>query len=509
MVVEELLVKLGFFSDLKGLKSFQSTLVGVKKGITDVFEKVEAAGLAVSAFFAHHLEGIDQQAKFAKQIDITVEKLQELQYAANISGSSNEDLNASIRSLNKSIFEASEGVGGAVEVFGRLGVATTVGGHLRPTIEVFKELADKLKSLPKPEQEEFAQRIGISQSTILLLQQGSQGITKLMSEAQQLGVYSEKDAKKAEEYAESWRALLQIFRVLSNQIAIGLAPIFTDIVKNLTEWLKINKQMVVQDISAFLKIAVFVLTQLAKVVDLVIAGFNELVDIVGGFKSLLILIGTTAGLAALFALPKAIIAISKAFKMARLAAIGFDIAAFLPIIVGIALFAALVVIVQDIVVWFMHGKSAIGDWLGPVDKFKDAIVGIYDAIKNTLMGGFEAVSEFFHAFIDDIENRVKVLTEFFTKLYDKTKHVLHIKTDVSNTGSTLSDQIPLTNGMQISNMTNNNSQTGDSQSQLVNNNNFTVNVSGGNNYDVNEAVKQGIYQAARQAQRNNSSPVKI
>jgi DNA-binding XRE family transcriptional regulator len=509
MVVEELLVKLGFFSDLKGLKEFQSRLVGVKKNITDAFEKVEAVGIAISAFFAHHLEGIDQQAKFAKQVDISVEKLQELQYAANIAGSSNDDLNNSIRSLNKSIFEASEGVGGATEVFGRLGIATTVGGHLRPTLEIFKELADKIRTLPKPEQEEFAQHIGISQSTILLLNKGSQGIKELMNEAQQLGVYSEEDAKKAEAYADSWRALTQIFRILKDQIALGLAPVFTDIVKQFTEWLKLNKQLIIQDSTAFLKIVIGVLTILGKVLDWILTGFDKLIDALGGFEGVLDLLGSAAGLVVLFSLPKIISAIAAGFRAAAVAATIFDLAAFWPVALGIAAFALLLLVVQDIVVWFRHGESAIGHLLGPIDDFKKSVIDLYHTITGGIMTEFKAIHDFFHAFIEDIENRIKVISDFFSNIYEKTKHVLHIKTDSATGDSAISNQVPLTNGVQISNLTNNNNQTGDSKNNIATSNNYTINISGGNNSDIAEQVKQGIYQAARQAQRNNASPVKI
>lgn len=507
MIVEELLVKLGFFSDLKGLKSFQSRMGGVKKSILGMFEVLEATGVAISGFFAHHLEGIDQQAKFSRQVGISIEKLQELQYAANISGSSTEDLNSSIRSLNKSIFEASEGVGGAVEVFGRLNIATMEGGRLRPTVAIFKELADKIKSLPKPQQEDFAQRIGISQSTILLLQKGSSGIQELMNEAQQLGIYSEEDAKKAEEYTDSWRALVQIFRILKNQIALGLAPVFTKIVKSFTEWLKVNRQLVTHGITNFIRVVVFVLEALGKAINLVLTGITKLIDYFGDFQSILLLIGTSVGLFALLRLPKIILSIATAFRAAAIAARAFDIAAYLPAILAAAAFSALVVIIQDIIVWLLNGKSILGEWIGPVTRLTGFFKNLYHVIRNSLIGAFQAVWNFFNEFIEDIEKRIKAIGDFFANIYQKTKHIFHFESD--NNSPILSDQIPLTNGTEISNIINNNNQVGDKRAEANTTNNFTVNVTGGGQFDVNEAVKQGIYQAARQAQRNNSSPVRI
>lgn len=507
MVVEELLIKLGYIGDTTGAKAFQSKFESFKGVLVDTLEKVEAAGLAISAFFAHHLEGIDQQAKFAKQVDISVEKLQELQYAANISGSSTQDLNASIKSLTTSIFEASEGVGGAVEVFGRLGIATTSGGRIRSTIDIFKELADKLKSLPASEQIDFSKRVGISESTILLLQQGSRGIQKLMSDAQQLGVYSEEDARKAEEYADAWRALTQIFKVLRDQIAIGLAPVFTAVVKELTEWLRLNKQMIVQDISIFIRGVISVLGVLAKLIDLVVSGFNELISILGGFEGVLTLLASSAGLAVLFSLPKIISTISATFRTAAIAAAAFDAAAFWPVALGVAAVSLLVAVLQDVVVWFLHGESAIGHLLGPIDDFKRSVEDLYKTVAQGVTHGFTAVSEFLHGLVDDIERRIRAISDFFNNLYAKTKHVLHIKTEAEQNNAAMSNQIPLTNGMQISNLTNNN-QMGDTKNSPVTNNNFTITVNGADS-DNAEAIKQAIYQAARQAQRNNSSPVLI
>lgn len=535
MIIEELLVKLGFFSDLKGLESFKASVVGTKKQITSFIAGVEAAGLAVSAFFAHSLEGIDQQARFAQQVGVSIQQLQQLQYAANISGGTTDDLNASMKGLSKSIFEASEGAGGAVEVFGRLGVATMANGHLRDTVAVFKDLADKIKTLPSAEQQDFAQKVGISNTTLLLLQQGSAGIAKLSSEANKLGLYSDQDAKKAEVYAESWRSLVQVFTVLKNQLALGLAPVFTDIIKSLTEWLTVNKEFIIQDISIFLKVVIEVMKIFFTVLGDIIHVTDSTVEALGGFKNILELIASSAGIYALINLPKILVAISNGYRAAAAWAAAFDFAAFGAVILLTVGIIALGVLVQDLWVWFEGGNSVLGRIIGNFSKFKSGLKDIYHALVDTFVeaitfiwnfakafnqdfvdGFYFAIDEivkYFTDIIDVIENKIQAVSDFFGKIKDKTKSFFEKDNNnilVSGQGGVVSPSIPLTNGAQISNIVNNSNSSGDTSANSSHSNTFHITVNGASgNKDVANAVKQGIYDASRQAYRNNASPVRI
>lgn len=509
MVIEELLVKLGFFSDLKGVKAFSSELAGVKKSIFGFIGKIEAAGTAVSAFFAHSLEGIDEQAKFARQVGVSVEQLQQLQYAAGIAGSSSEDMNASIRGLNKSIFEASEGAGSAVEVFGRLGISTMQGGRLKPTLQVLGELADKLRSLPQPQQEDFAQRVGISQSTVLLLQKGSAGIAELSNEARQLGIYSKKDAENAEEYVDSWRSLVQIFKILKNQIAIGLAPLFTSIVKSFTAWLKVNRELMTQGLTAFLTIVIDVLEIFVKALGYIFVGVGKVVEALGGLNSVLLLLASSAGVYALFKLPKIIKSVGLAFRAASVWAAAFDAAAFLPVVAAIAIFIALALVIQDVIVWLLHGKSVIGDWFGPVEQLGQKFADMWQWVKDEFMSQFQAIKDFFTGIADDFKRELGIIEDFFMRIGNRTKKFFHIKTDGAMPETVLSADVPLTNGAQISNIVNNSSSMSSVDNNPASNPVFNINVNASNSDAITDAVKQGIYQASRQAQRNNSSPVMI
>lgn len=514
MVIEELLVKLGFFSDLKGLQAFKAEIAGVRKSIISFVSQVEAAGLAISGFFAHSLEGIDEQAKFARQVGVTVEQLQQLQYAANISGSSTQDLDASMRNLSKSIFEASEGVGGAVEVFGRLGINTYSNGKIRSTIDVLKELADKIKSLPSNQQQEFSGRIGISPSTILLLQKGRSGINELISSANQLGIYSEKDAKKAEAYADSWRSLIQVFKVLKTQVALGLAPIFTETIKNITAWLTVNKELIIQDISLFIKGVIFVLKVLFIVLSDIVKLMQWVIALFGSFKNILEFIAISAGLIALRSLPTLLLKVGAGLKIIRDAILVINAALLLDVgllLLVVAGFVVLVALIQDAWVWIRGGKSEIGDMFGTFKEFIAWLKNIYHYITDPMIQAFKDIKEFFSTLIDDIEKDIDRLKNIFGSIKSKVSE--HFNADLSDIilpgrHGVLSQSIPLTNGTQVSNIINNSNSTGDSNSASSNANTFNITVNGGSsNQDISAAVQRGIYDAARQAQRNNSSPV--
>ncbi len=532
MIIEELLVKLNFFPDLKGLAAFKETISNVKEKLFTFVGTVEAAGVAIAGFFAHSLEGIDAQGKLSEQIGVSVEQLQELQYAANIAGGSSDDLNNSLKGLNKNISEASQGAGGAVEVFERLGIQTQKAGQLKPTVEIFKELADKLKGLPSAQQQDFATKVGISGSTLLLLQKGKQGIEDLSLEANKLGVYSEKDAEKAAEYTKSWRSLVQIFTILKNQISIGLAPVFTDVIKSVTEWIKLNKELVVQDISSFIKIVIGVLKGLFIVLNSLIKVGEGVTNFFGGFKNILDLIGISAGFFALSKLPLILKVISTGYKLATAWAAAFDFAAFLPIVAGIALFSALAIIIQDIIVWFRGGSSVFGDFFGSFKEnakgmadffksIKEIVVSVFSFCANIisefitdLIDGFNFANEqiiaFFTAIIDEVEKRIKQVVDLFVKVKNKTKEFFgeDLSSEIiPGKRSISSQQIPLTNATQISNIVNNSSNVGATNSNSAVSNNFNININSGGDQNIADAVKRGIYDASRQAYRNNLSPV--
>jgi len=341
------------------------------------------------------------------------------------------------------------------------------------------------------------------------LQKGSAGISELTNEARLLGVYSEKDAENAEEYADSWRSLMQIFKVLKNQIAIGLAPMFTKLVKGFTEWLKVNRKLMTQGITAFLTLVIDILEVFIKVIGYVFIGIGKLVEELGGFQSVLLLLATSAGIYSLFRLPKLIRTIGLAFRAATAWAAAFDVVVYLPAVIAVAIFTALVLVVQDLIVWLLRGKSVLGDWFGPIDEIGQKFVNTWKWVKEEFMREFNAIGDFFTGVVDELKREIKEIQDFFIRIGNRTKHFFHIKTDGEIPNNVLGSDVPLTNGAQVSNIINNANSTSSVENNPANNPVFNINVSASSSDAITDAVKQGIYQASRQAQRNNSSPVMI
>lgn len=532
MIIEELLVKLGFFADLKALEAFSTSIVGLKKQLIEFIGIAEGAALAISGFFAHALTDIDEQAKFARQIGITVEQLQELQYAAKLSGGSVGDLDASLRSVSKAIFEASEGVGGGIEVFGRLGISTTgTGGKLRSTIDVLSQIADKIKGLPNQEQQDFAEKIGITNTTLLLLQKGSAGIAELRKQAQELGVYTKEDADRAEDYAESWRSLTQILTILRNQLAIGLSPIFTDIVKDLTAWLVVNRQLIVSGFSDFIKAALFVLTALFKVLGGIVDIVKSVVDAFGGLQNVLELLAISAGIIAIANLPRllalsldGVVALRNGFLLLE--------AAVNPTALAVTiLIAALALAIQDIWVWAHGGDSVFGGLLEKSPRLRKELeqyhedfkkVGrtmnliaeygtrIGNVVHDALITSADAIKDYFFGIIDSIEHKLESIEKFFLRVGKKTKG-LFTGANGPNPTSPLLPQVPLTNGDQITNVVNNINNTKQSAiPSVTNKSNITINVNGAHDpHTVAKTVHKTLYDATRQAHRYNTNTVSL
>ena len=532
MIIEELLVKLGFFADLKALEAFSAKVIGIKKQLTYFLGAIEGAALAVSGFFGHALTDIDEQAKFARQVGITVQQLQELQYAAKLSGGSVEDLDSSLRAVSKSIFEASEGVGGGIEVFGRLGIATTgTGGKLRSTIDVLSQIADKFKSLPNEEQQDFAAKIGISNSTLLLLQKGSAGIAELRKQAQELGVYTKEDADKAEAYAESWRSLTQVFTVLRNQLAIGLSPVFTGIVKDLTAWLVVNRQLIISGFTDFIKLSLYLLTALFKTLGFIITVLKGVIDAFGGLRNVLEVLAISTGLIAIANLPRLLsLALTGVIALRN----GFLLlwAAINPTVVALTvLIAALALAIQDIWVWAHGGDSLFGRLLDKAPRLRHELqlyhrdfiklgetmnliadygTRIGNAVHDALINSANAIKDYFFGIIDSIEHKLEGIENFFLHVGKKTKD-LFTGNQGQNPTSPLLQQVPLTNGNQITNVVNNiNNSKQSAIPNVTNKSNVTINVNGSHDpHTVAKTVQKTLYDATRQAHRYNTNTVAL
>lgn len=209
----------------KGIKGMASTMKAAAAGFV-------AAGAAVTAVIGKMVtdwaRAGDEVAKMAKRTGFAAESLSELKYAADISGTSLDAIEKSVKRMAKTITDASEGMATYIRAFERIGLKAEDLIGLAPEKQ-FDKIAMAIARLEDPTlKAATAQDIfGRSGQELLpLLEEGAEGIKKLREEAHTLGVvFDEEAAVKAEKLSDSLTKLNTSIKGARNEIAEQYAPV--------------------------------------------------------------------------------------------------------------------------------------------------------------------------------------------------------------------------------------------------------------------------------------------
>ena len=192
-----------------------------------------AAGLKMMA------SQIDDLAKASSRLGMTVNELQSLQFAAGQTGASAEELEKGLTRFNRSISEASTGIGTGLRSFEALGISVTdTSGKLRPTNELLNLVSDRLTQIESPADRvriafDLFGRSGVN--LINTLQGGSEELNKLREEFNQFTLeLSEKNAKATENANDRFARMGETFASMGRIITAKVLPVLASIAEFLT-----------------------------------------------------------------------------------------------------------------------------------------------------------------------------------------------------------------------------------------------------------------------------------
>jgi len=361
--ITELITKFGFSGSLDPLKDYNNNL---GKGIGFLAGMTAALGVAVLGI-NKWVTGVSQSLQplidLNAQTGVSVEKIQELSFAAEQSSSSSEALFSSLSGLGEKIGEAAQK---GSEDFSRLGISVRdANGQVKSTDSVLSEVGTRFRQLglSMSEQQGFAAALGIDPGLLSMMNKTGAEMASLRGEAQRLGVLTAEQVKSAQDYNDALGKLGFGMESVKRFIAVGLAPELTEMAKDFTDLLAANK-------------------------DWIIDGIKATVGVLGDMVDALIRVAPF------------IAAVGAAFLLAKVYTLGFSgvLALVLsPAILIAAGIGAVLLILDDLIVAFQGGKSVIRDFfleffgwdiqpmlLGIVDAFKDIGGGalvVFDAIK--------------------------------------------------------------------------------------------------------------------------------
>lgn len=409
-VVDELVTLLGLRTDPRNkqaAESLQSTLKAVKVGAAAAVAAVAAMAGGMVAFVSSVAETEDAAGKFADSIGVSYQALQELEYAAQRSGNSIEDMRLVLGRLSTELLDAKTGK--TNEALVRLGLsAIDAAGKLKPADQMLGEISGKFETLSKAEQVNFAKSLGIRPKMVKLLQQGAAGLEALRQAARETGAVLPEEAKqRAADYNDSLLDLRISIKAIGRSFAAYVMPGLTEAYRRMQQFVNAARPKAVR----WLAQAWDGLGMALDNVSLIMGGawqafkrllaplerlLNWLPDLDGRVIDLSSAIGT---------------GLTVALGIAAVAAWGF-IAPFLPMIATaaavVAAVALVVLIIDDLWVAFQGGESVVGRLFDVFEaKFPNAakvLRALANLVKTVVVGQFERLKSAIDVVVSAIES---------------------------------------------------------------------------------------------------------
>jgi hypothetical protein len=384
--VTELVTKFSFVGNLAPLGNFNA---GLGKGIGLVAGFTAAAAAASVAVLKWNSSILNTQAEIgnlSRETGIAAEQIQVFDFVASQTNSTADAMRGTLRSLSDTIGEAAQK---GSEDFARLGISVRdANGQVKNASQVLNEVRGRFGqlNLSLNEQRTFASALGIDESLIQMLNKSDSEFAALTARAREFGVITGEQAEQAVMYSDAMKELDFAMNAIKNLMAVGLGPQLTRITKGFSDLIAENRDWIVDGLQAASKIALGFMQMLGRMTPVLL---------------------TVAG----------------AFGVAKLAAGGF--AAIMATILSPAVLiagaiAAVVLVVDDLIVAFQGGDSVIAN-------FFDSLLGKQGATKSFL------------------ESMVSGFKEIGKTVMDFNKFILNGIITVANLAISLANKLPFVN----------------------------------------------------------------
>lgn len=360
--IKDFLISLGFDIDEAGGRKFESVVSGVTMNAIKMGAAVEAAALTVVGFTTKIASSLDRLYWQSQRTGATANNIRAIGYAFSQAGGSVEGFNGTLDNLARFL----RSTPGAEGFLRNLGIQTRdAAGNLRDTAQLVTLVGDKLAKMPYYRANQYAQILGIDESTLLAMRRGVKGFTsdyQIMLQA--TGFDSQKAAEQSNKFMTQMRGLANLFGIMRDKIGGNLAGGLAGNLESFRKNILLNFPKIEGTITAVLK---KVLSLADSIMTLVYRGVQGAGDLMRWWDRL---DDTTKGLI------KVLGGLLLAWRMLN--------SAFLTSPIGMvtALIAALVALYDDYQVWKEGGDSLInwGKWKPEIDAAMKGMKELRDSI---------------------------------------------------------------------------------------------------------------------------------
>lgn len=234
--------------------------------LTDVLRPLGA--LTAMASFGGIAEAVKSAADLgehltlaSKATGLSAPQLGGLEYAARLANVPAQSLDRGLGNLNTVIAEAARGKAKDAQIIlSRMGLSNTP-QHMVAPAAALPVIEDTVRKLAATGQTQLAadmmSKLFGGQRGLRLLpmfEQGSQHLQTLSAQAMATGqAMTDPQAAVAAQFAESYKNMDGAVTGLANSIALTLFPVVTPIIKEMTEWISVNRRWIASDIGDAVK----------------------------------------------------------------------------------------------------------------------------------------------------------------------------------------------------------------------------------------------------------------
>lgn len=409
--VTELVTRFTFQGDPSELDGYSNGLKTATVAISAMTAAATAGAVALGAMLASAEEDIMPLKLLADRIDDNIVRMQELQYAAEQTGSGAEELRDTLSEIAVKAGEAA--IDGQSEAFDLMGISVkNANGELKNATTLFGEMQEKFREMDGGTRIAVSDIMGLDRSTINLLTTGADEMARMSAEARAFGVVTAEDAQSIEDYHNAVQRSTSALKGLRNTVAVAVAPAFTDLAGTFADFVNVYGE----DIRAFIKTAG--------------AGFESFMDTIKRLSP--ILIGAAAAMAA--------------FKLASGGMATAWAAITGPVGLAIAGIILAGLVIDDLIVALNGGNSAIREfilnltgfdivpvvqaWVDGITFFVDLTTGMLGALWGFIKGAFsgfgdllagngeEGLEKLKNAFVGFFTDVTKLWRDAFSSLFN-------------------------------------------------------------------------------------------
>jgi phage-related protein len=243
------------------------------------------AGRVFRSLITSMTDATDKAAKTARAVGVTVGQLQELNFAAQLSGGSANDVTKILSQLAKAGREAQIGTKTFKDAFADLGVEVTDSqGRLKSTTDLLGDVSDRFQTMQDgSEKTALAMKLfgRTGARMVPFLSEGRSGLAKMAKEANRLGiVMSDQAAKRSERFTDAMLRAKSAVQGIRNRIAVAMLPTLNRLLEGFALWLSDGER--VAKMLRVIKLAASVLgsvlaTLAARQIAGLIAGFGGMI----------------------------------------------------------------------------------------------------------------------------------------------------------------------------------------------------------------------------------------